>query len=193
MNASPAADTLAPLLCHDAVAVLRSAASGERRVALDALLTGPGRTSAAPDELLVAVELQPAGERAASAYVRLEYRRQMEIAIVGAAALVALDEAGTVTAARLAVTAVAPTVRRVPSAEQQLVGRPVGDDAIGAAARAAAADAAPISDVRGSASYRRAMVEVIARRAIVAAVTRARGGAVAVAIPASDSTFGADS
>ncbi|HET7900670.1 MAG TPA: FAD binding domain-containing protein, partial [Candidatus Nanopelagicales bacterium] len=71
MNASPAMDTGAPLLCHGGVAVLVGPA-GERRVALSDLWTGPGRTSAAPDELLVAVELEPVAGRSGSAYVRLQ-------------------------------------------------------------------------------------------------------------------------
>ena len=84
--------------------------------------------------------------------------------------------------ARVAITALAPTIRRVPEAEEAL-----DTDAGAAAARrggaAADAAAAPISDVRASAGYRRAMAEVIARRAIGAALVRARGGD--VAIPAS--------
>lgn len=195
MNASPAADTVAPLLCHDAVAVLRSAAAGERRVPLAELVVGPGRTTARPDELLTAVELTPGGPRSGGAYVRLEYRRQMEIAVVGAAAVVGLDEDGRIVGARVAVTAVAPTVRRVTAAEQALVG--AGGEpaalatAVTAAGVAASAAARPISDVRGSAAYRAAMTAVIVERAVTAALTRARAGAGSVPIPASDTTFGA--
>jgi CO/xanthine dehydrogenase FAD-binding subunit len=71
----------------------------------------------------------------------------------------------------------------VPEAEATLTGSDGGDGAVGEAARAAAAAAAPISDVRGSAEYRAAMAEVIARRAITAALRRARGDG--VPIPAS--------
>ncbi len=195
MNASPAADTVAPLLCHDAVAVLRSAAAGERRVPLAELVVGPGRTTARPDELLTAVELTPGGPRSGGAYVRLEYRRQMEIAVVGAAAVVGLDEDGRIVGARVAVTAVAPTVRRVTAAEQALVGaggEPAALAAAVTAAGVAASEAArPISDVRGSAAYRAAMTAVIVERAVTAALTRARAGAGAVPVPASDTTFGA--
>ena len=185
MNASPAMDTGAPLLCHGAVAVLQGP-NGTREVALDDLFTGPGKTIASPDELLVAIDLPQPAAGSGSAYVRLEYRRQMEIAIVGAAAVVTL-EGGTVSAAKIAITALAPTIHRVEAAEQSLVGTDGGRSAAEAAADAAAAAAAPISDVRGSADYRRAMAAVIARRAIEAAVARARGED--VAIPASDSTY----
>ena len=122
-----------------------------------------------------------------SCYVRLEYRRQMEIAVVGATAVVTVAD-GNVTDARVAITALAPTIRRVPEAEQALVGTDGGEAAIATAAAATAAASAPISDVRGSADYRSAMAEVIARRAITGALIRARGGA--VEIPASQATFG---
>jgi CO/xanthine dehydrogenase FAD-binding subunit len=189
MNASPAMDTGASLLCHGGVAVLTGPA-GTRRVALADLWTGPGRTTAATDELLVAIELDPLPEGGAtgSAYVRLQYRRQMEIAIVGAGAVVTLDAAGRVVAARVAITALAPVIHRVPEAEAALVGTEAGADAVRAVGEAAAAASRPISDVRGSAGYRRAMAAVIARRAVLTAVRRARGESVPV--PASDTTFG---
>ncbi|HXJ66600.1 MAG TPA: FAD binding domain-containing protein [Actinomycetota bacterium] len=183
MNASPAMDTGAPLLCFGASAILRSP-TGERSVALDELWTGPGRTSARPDELLVSLELPAPASGTGSSYVRLEYRRQMEIAVVGAAALVTFD-GDRITAARVAITALTPTIRRVPEAESALAGSDGGADAVATAAAAAAAASTPISDVRGSADYRRAMAEVIAGRAIAAAVTRALGGT--VSIPASQS------
>ena len=120
MNASPAMDTGGPLLCFGATALLRSA-SGERAVHLDELWTGPGTTIADPQELLVGIEVPAWGPETGSAYVRLEYRRQMEIAIVGVTAAVRLD-GGSVADARLAITALAPTIRRVPDAEAALTG-----------------------------------------------------------------------
>jgi CO/xanthine dehydrogenase FAD-binding subunit len=187
MNASPAMDTGAPLLCLGATATLRSPA-GERSVTLDELWTGPGTTSARPDELLVALELPAPAAGTGSSYVRLEYRRQMEIAVVGAAAVVTVDE-DRVTHARVAITALTPTIRRVPEAEAALAGSDGGSEAVAAAAAAAAAASTPISDVRATADYRRAMAEVITARAISAALTRARGGS--VPIPASPALHGA--
>lgn len=187
MNASPAMDTGGALLCLGATATLRSAA-GERSLSLDELWTGPGGTTAAPDELLVALELPNPADGTGSAYVRLEYRRQMEIAVVGATAVVTLAD-GAIIDARVAITALSPTIRRVAEAEQALVGGDGGDAGVAAAARAAAEGAAPISDVRASADYRTAMAEVVARRAIAAAITRAGGGD--VPIPASDALYGA--
>ena len=113
----------------------------------------------------------------------------MEIAIVGAAAVVTVD-GGRVADTRVAITALTPTIRRVPEAESALDGSDGGAAAIAAGAAAAAAAATPISDVRGSADYRRAMAEVIAARAITAALARARGET--VPIPASPALHGAN-
>jgi CO/xanthine dehydrogenase FAD-binding subunit len=184
MNASPAMETGGPLVCLDATVELRSAA-GSRSVAVEELFTGPGTTIADEGELLVAVRVPPVAEGTGSAYVRLEYRRQMEIAVVGATAVLTLD-GDAVSAARIAITALAPTIRRVPRAEAALEGTGADTGEVESAARAAAEAASPISDVRASEHYRRAMAAVIARRAIDAALTRARGGG--VPIPASGST-----
>jgi len=175
MNASPAMETGGPLVCFGASATLRSP-SGTRWVAIEDLWAGPGQTTAHPDELLVGIDVPSPAEGTGSAYLRLEYRRQMEIAIVGATAVVTVAD-GTVTAARVAMTALSATIRRVPEAEAALVGSDGGTAAIEAAGAAVAAAATPISDVRGSAEYRRAMAAVIARRAIETALSRARGEA----------------
>ena len=97
----------------------------------------------------------------------------MEIAVVGASAVVTVAD-GAVTHARIAMTALSPTIRRVPAAEEALIGSDGGAAAIAAAGAAVATASAPISDVRGSADYRRAMADVIARRAITTALARAR-------------------
>jgi len=184
MNASPAMDTGGPLLCLGATVTLSAAGGGARELPLDELWTGPGRTSADPGELLTAVTVPPVAPGTGSAYVRLEYRRQMEIAVVGATAVVEV-QGDVVRAARIGITALAPTIRRVPDAEAALAGTDGGRAAADAAAAAAAAASQPISDNRGSLEYRRAMAAVITRRAITAAVARARGGWTAVPIPAS--------
>ena len=181
MNASPAMETGGPLICLEASATLRSV-EGTRTVSVEGLFTGPGTTAANADELLVSVEVPAPAPGTGSAYVRLEYRRQMEIAVVGATAVVHLED-GRVQDARVAITALAPTIRRVPDAEAALAGGEADDESLAAAARAAAAASSPISDVRASERYRRAMAEVIARRAVEIAVARARG--TAVPIPAS--------
>jgi CO/xanthine dehydrogenase FAD-binding subunit len=178
MNASPAMETGGPLMCFDATVTLRSV-SGSRTVPVAELFRSPGATVAAADELLVAVELPEPPPDHGSAYVRLEYRRQMEIAVVGATAVVALD-GDAIVDARVAITALAPTIRRVPQAEHALVGTAGDAAAVADAAAAAAGAAEPISDVRASERYRTAMAEVISRRAIEAALERARGRDVSI-------------
>jgi CO/xanthine dehydrogenase FAD-binding subunit len=186
MNASPAMDTGGPLLCFGATVTLRSQ-GGERTISLDELWTGPSKTSAGAAELLTAVTIPLPAAGTGSCYVRLEYRKQMEIAVVGATAVVTVAD-GSVSDARIAITALSPTIRRAAEAEAALNGTDGGEAAIAAAAAATAASSSPISDVRGSADYRTAMAEVIARRAIAGAITRARGGA--VDIPASPALYG---
>jgi CO/xanthine dehydrogenase FAD-binding subunit len=175
MNASPAMDAGGPLLVHDATAWLASA-DGERSVPVGELWLAPGRTSAKAGELLTRVTLPAPPPRSGSAYVRLEHRRAMEIAIVGVAARVSLAADGTVAECAIAITALAPTIRRVPGAEARLRGAPPTAGELGAAATLAAAAALPIDDVRAGAGYRRAMTAVVARRALQAAVARAGGG-----------------
>lgn len=186
MNASPAMETGGPLLCFGSTVTLRSA-SGTRTLSVDELLAGPGQTTAASGELLESVDVPMPREGTGSCYLRLEYRRQMEIAVVGATAVLVLDE-GRVTDARLAITALAPTIRRVPDAERALVGSDAGPEAAANAAEAMAAASAPISDLRASIDYRRAMAVVIGRRAIEAAAARARGED--IPIPASPALHG---
>jgi CO/xanthine dehydrogenase FAD-binding subunit len=187
MNSSPAMDAGGALLCFDAVVTLRSV-RGQRSVSMSELWTGPGTTSSAADELLVAIDIPALTPGTGSCYVRLEYRRQMEIAVVGATCVVTL-QGGHVSNARVAITALTPTIRRVPAAEGALVGSDGGAAANDEAAWAAAAASSPISDVRGSAEYRLAMARVIASRAIGAAIKRARGEDVPV--PASPALYGA--
>jgi len=146
-------------------------------VSMADLWVGPGRTSAAADELCVAIHIPAPGPRSNSAYLRLEYRRAMEIAVVGAAAAVTLDQHGAITGVRVALTAVAPTILEVTG----LSGGSVAE--VAAAAQAAAADQArPITDVRASDRYRRHTVGVMARRAVEAAAQRAAGHTIPVPV-----------
>jgi CO/xanthine dehydrogenase FAD-binding subunit len=190
MNASPAAETTAPLVVLDATITLQAAGDRPRVVAVAELATGPGRTVARAGELLTSVTLPAPAAGSGSAYIRLEYRRAMEIAVVGAAALVTLDGDGRIAAARVALTAVAPTIIRAPEAESVLVGAAPEPAMYRAAGDAAAASARPIDDVRASAAYRRAMLAVVVARTVAAAVARARGEA--IAIPASRWAHGQD-
>jgi CO/xanthine dehydrogenase FAD-binding subunit len=173
-NASPAMEAGSPLLVFEASVELASA-HGSRRIPLDEFLVGPAKSARRPGELLTFVLLPKPMGRVGSAYLRLEYRRAMEIAVVGAAAMLSLDGSGRCQTARLSLTAVAPTCVRAPDAEAILMGQELTDAVIERAAASAAAASRPIDDVRGSAEYRRAMVEVLAARALSIAWRRALG------------------
>lgn len=186
MNASPAMDTGAPLLCFDGVACL-AGPHGDRRVPLAEFWTGPGVTRARHDELLAAVEVVRPPSGAGSAYVRLQYRRHMEIAVAGVSVLLVLAE-DRITHARIAVSALSPVILRIPDAEQALLGTRGEPSDVAAAAGAVRDATSPISDVRGSARYRTAMISALLDRAVGVARRRATGRFVAV--PASDAAFG---
>jgi carbon-monoxide dehydrogenase medium subunit len=172
-NASPAADTAAPLLALDA-RVRLVGARGERTLPLEGFFTGPGQTVLAPGEILAEVLVPPAPARSGGDYQR-RTRTAMDIALVGAAAVVALDGGSVCHDVRIALASVAPTPLRAKAAEAVLRGKGLTPEQMAAAARAAAAEARPIDDVRATAAYRRAMVEVLARRALANALSRARG------------------
>jgi CO/xanthine dehydrogenase FAD-binding subunit len=180
MNASPAMDTGAPLVVLGAEIELQSIA-GSRRIAIRDLWTAPGRTSAEQGELCVAIHLPPRPATSGSAYVRLEYRRAMEIAVVGAAASVGFDSHGALESLSIALTAVAPTIIAVDGTTA-LLGREIDSTLLAEIAELASAQAAPISDLRASDTYRKHCVGVMARRAVDAAVRRARGESIAVPV-----------
>jgi carbon-monoxide dehydrogenase medium subunit len=172
-NASPAADTASPLIVYGAHVRLASA-RGERSLPLEEFFAGPGKTVLVPGELLVDVVVPAPAPRSGGDYQR-RTRTAMDIAVVGAAAAVTLNGGSTCTEARVCLASVAPTPLRAAAAEAVLRGRELTAERISEAARAAAAEARPIDDVRASASYRRAMVEVLTRRALHNALARARG------------------
>jgi CO/xanthine dehydrogenase FAD-binding subunit len=181
MNGSPAMDTGAPLVVLGATAELRSLI-GTREVSMHDLWVAPGRTSARSDELCVALRLPAMPTASGSAYVRLEYRRAMEIAVVGAAAAVVLHGDGTVASCRVALTAVAPTIIEVRAVDDAVVGRQVDESVLAAIAALASDQATPISDVRASDRYRRHCIGVMARRAVEAATWRANGQHIAIPV-----------
>ena len=173
-NASPAADTTPAMLAHFARVRLLGPA-GEREVPLDQFFAGPGRTIRQKGEILTDIVLPPVEPRSSSAYYKLSPRGAMDIAIVGVAVYLALDEAGQVIREiGIGLGAVAPTPLRSRRAEEILRGQPIDDALIDEAARAARAEARPISDVRGSAEYRSDLIETLVRRVTLMTIERAR-------------------
>ncbi len=171
-NASPAADSVPALIACDAQAVV-AGPGGERKVAVEGFTKGPGQTVLERGEFVVEFEVPAPAPRSADAYLRLIPRTEMDIAVVGAAVALTLDEGGAVTAARIVLGAVAPTAIRVPDAESALVGSRLEDDALAAAAAAASAAANPIDDKRGTVAYRKKVSGVLTKRAAKIAYDRA--------------------
>lgn len=169
-RASPSADTLPPLMAAGALVKLFGP-RGERIVPLEDFFTDPGQTVLGQDEILTHITIPSPPDRTGQVYLKHGRRQAMELATVGVA--VSLTMAGErCEASRIVLGAVAPTPIRARRAEQLLAGQVVDQAAITAAAKAAQAEARPISDVRGSAEYRREMVEVLTRRALSQAVER---------------------
>lgn len=171
-NAAPSADTAPALLIFDAVALI-AGAGGARRVPLSEFFTGPGMTALQPGELVTAFELPPVPERSGSVYQRHTPRKAMDIAVVGVACRLDLDAAGAIAGAGIALGAVAPTPIRCPEAEALLRGERPSEALFERAAEAARDASRPISDVRGSAEFRRELVRVMTKRCLATAAARA--------------------
>ncbi|MFO0907377.1 MAG: xanthine dehydrogenase family protein subunit M [Isosphaeraceae bacterium] len=174
-NASPAGDTIPALVALGAVCRVVGPA-GPREIAAESFGVGPGRNALQRGELLVAIEIPPPAPRSGSAYERFIPRNEMDIAVVGVGAWVRLDPSGTtIEEARIALGAVAPTIRLAADASAWLAGQPATEATFAAAGERAQAVASPISDMRGTAEFRRHLVGVLTRRTLERAAARARG------------------
>lgn len=167
-NASPAADTIPPLLVYGATVTLVSSA-GRREVPLEEFFLGPGRTVCGPTELVTAITLAPSGEQYGTAFGRLTRRHGVDLASVNVACGVARD--GTVT---FAFGAAAPTAVVARDRSGKL-----GDPDLPAEERDELLEAlvertSPITDVRAGARYRRAMLVTLSRRVLNEAIERRR-------------------
>jgi len=172
-NAAPSADTASALLAFEAVAVI-AAPDGERELPLAEFWRGPNATALAPGELLRELRLPPPPPNSGGVYVRQTPRKQMDIAVVGVAVLLTI--AGErIEHARVALGAVAPTPIRAHETEAMLEGQTITESLFAKAAEAAAAEASPISDQRGSAEFRRHLVRVTTERCLQEAARRAGG------------------
>ena len=163
-NAVPSADSAPALLVHDAVVMCASAA-GERDLPIAEFFVDAGVTALRPAELVVALKLPvpAAGER--STYLKLAPRGRMDLAVVGVAAALAIED-GIVRRARVALGSAAPVPLRAMRAEATLVGQRLDAALIERVAAIAAADARARSSHRASADYRREMIEVLVGRAL---------------------------
>jgi carbon-monoxide dehydrogenase medium subunit len=171
-NASPAADSVPPVIAARATAVV-AGPGGRREVPVEAIVTGPGRTSLAKGEFVVEFKIPKPKQRQSDAYLRFIPRTEMDIAVVGCAVNVTLDAGGTCTDARVVLGAVAPTQLVVADAAKALIGHKLDDATLAALDAAAQAACKPISDKRGTIEYRTKVAGVLARRAAAIAFERA--------------------
>jgi carbon-monoxide dehydrogenase medium subunit len=162
-HADPQGDWGSALMAAGARLEVVSSA-GTRTIPLDELFQGPFTTSLQPNEIATAVQVPDPGARAGGTYLKLE-RKVGDFATVGVAVHLSLDN-GRVGSAGIALTGVGPRNLRATAAEQALAGAELNDDTIRAAADAAAEDAQPRSDHRGSADYKRSVVRVFTERGL---------------------------
>jgi carbon-monoxide dehydrogenase medium subunit len=173
-NASPAADTVPPLMIFDAdVHVLGKASKNS--MPLDDFLVGPGETKLNPGELITHVSFEPFLGAWGVSFMKLGKRNGMAISVVSAAAGVLLDPAGRISKARLCFGSVAPKVVRSPKAEAELLGQYPTPEVLERASQACLEDISPIGDVRSTAEYRRHSAVIIAHRVLAQALDQATG------------------
>ena len=161
-NASPAADTAVALLAFDAEVKVASTA-GRRSIPIREFFLGPGQAALLPGELVTDIVLPGASAGFRGSYLRLSRRKGMDLATVGV--LVGKSNGTLAARWRVALAAVAPTPLRLRAVEELLEAK--GAAAAGEAAEAARVACRPITDLRGSAEYRREMVGVLVRRGVL--------------------------
>ena len=168
-NASPAADSVPPLLALDAEVGLISQA-GSRRMSLADFIVGNRKTVRRPDEILANVIVPRTLDDARSVFLKLGARRYLVISIAMVAAVVKTDNAGRVAEARIAIGSCSAAARRLTALEHALVGIParIGLGTIAQAEHLA--PLSPIDDVRATASYRNDAALTLVRRALDACV-----------------------
>ncbi len=177
-NASPAADSVPPLVALDATAVIVGPA-GTRSVPVSEVVVGPGATSLRRAEFITEFRIPAPAAGSSDAYERFIPRTEMDIAVVGAAARIRLDGRGRCREATVVLAAVAPTVVEVSAAQEILRGQRIDAAPNGEAfweelGEAAVACCNPIDDKRGTVEFRRRVAGVLARRTVAVAARRAR-------------------
>ncbi|NQV21034.1 MAG: xanthine dehydrogenase family protein subunit M [Rhodospirillales bacterium] len=172
-NASPAADSVPALIAAGAVATI-AGPSGRRKVPVEKIAKGPGKTTLKKGEVVVYFTLPQRSSGTGDAYLRMIPRTEMDIAMVGAGVCLTVDKSGTCTAARVVLGAVAPTAVLVPNGAKALIGTKVDEAALEKLAAAASAACKPITDMRGTIEYRTQVAGVLAKRAALIALKRAR-------------------
>jgi carbon-monoxide dehydrogenase medium subunit len=172
-NASPAADSVPALIAAGAIVCIVGP-QGSRKVLVEEFVMGPGKTTLARGELVASFLLPRRAPHSGDAYLRFTPRTEMDIAVVGAAVNLTLDNDGVCTRARVSLGAVAERALLVPEAATAMIGTRVDEAALERLAAAASAACRPIDDKRGTKEFRIKVSGVMARRAAAIALERAR-------------------
>ena len=174
-NAAPSADSAPILMVLDSEVEIFSV-NGTRTILLENLFKGPGAVALGKGDILIRIIVPEPKENTGHAYIKHTVRRSLDIAIVGVAVRLTMDEGGICNEARIVVGASAPIPLRAVKAERILAGIRLEPEVIEDACRAASSEISPIDDVRGSAEYRREMTEVNLKRAVETARRRVLDG-----------------
>ncbi len=173
-NASPAADSVPGLVAAGAKVVI-AGPKGTRKLAVEEVPAGVGRTTLKKAEFITAIELPPKLAKSGDAYLRFIPRSEMDIAVVSVAVSLTIDGKGVITKARVALGAVATTVLLVKAAAKAIIGTKLDAEALAKLAEEASAACKPIDDKRGTVAFRTEVAGVLARRAAETAYARAGG------------------
>ncbi len=176
VTASPANDTISPLVAFDAKLALLSK-RGERVVALADFYTGVRKTVMEADEIITDIFFNAPSPDQHSFFIKTALRKAQAISVINISVMIQMNQ-GMVQKPSITLGAVAPTIIHAEEAEDYLVGKRLKDDVITEAAALTAKASRPISDVRGSADYRSYMVGVIAKRALTAIQAGVNKGAI---------------
>lgn len=174
VTASPANDTIVPLVALNAELKIRSL-KGERQVALSDFYTGVRKHVLQPDEMVTEIIVPHMRPDQRGEYLKLGLRKAQAISLVNVAVLLGLDE-GKITTASITLGAVAPTIIHASAAEEFLVGKALSDSVIDQAAELARQAARPIDDIRSSADYRQEITRVLVKRGLSHILTGEEGG-----------------
>jgi len=173
-NGSPAADSV-PAMAAAGVEFSVTNAEGTRRIAVMDIPAGPGRTHLAQGDVISAVHIPARGARGGDAYLRFIPRTEMDIAVVGCAINLSLDDSGVISKASVSLGAVAPTILLLSDAADILIGSTLDDATLDKLAEVASSACNPISDKRGTIEFRTHVAGVLAKRTAKIAYARAQG------------------
>jgi len=175
VSAVPSADMAPPLMVLSAQVHITGAA-GERTCPVDALFAGPSACTLGPAEIVTRITI-PA-PKGTGVYLKLMRRRALDLALVGVAAHVSLGSKKVCDDVKIALGAVAPTPIRAAAAEGELRSKVLSERSAVEAGKAAAAECSPITDIRATQGYRRSLVEVLTRRALLQTLDRLNEGGI---------------